>query len=59
MGDLIPFRRTGNKKLDDAILKFQMHVEKMKKAKSKAEINYHYNEALHVLKEARNKREER
>ncbi|MBX0357685.1 hypothetical protein [Halobacillus sp. Nhm2S1] len=58
MGDLVPFRRTGNKKVDDAILKFLMHVEKMNKGKSHAEINYHYNEALYALEEARNKREE-
>ncbi|SDO55395.1 MULTISPECIES: hypothetical protein [Halobacillus] len=58
MGDLIPFNPTGRKELDDVILEFLMHREKMSNAKSRAEMEYHYNMALWVLEEARSKRED-
>ncbi|MYL49347.1 hypothetical protein GLV98_07610 [Halobacillus litoralis] len=58
MGELTPFNPTGRKELDDLILEFLMYREKMSNAKSRAEMEYHYNMAIRVLEEARSKREE-
>lgn len=49
MGDLIPFRPSGNREHNDDIQKFKMHVRKLKEAKTPAEMNYHYNQAKMIL----------
>ncbi|SFF58511.1 hypothetical protein SAMN05216353_102185 [Halobacillus alkaliphilus] len=52
MGDLIPFRPSGKREPNDDLQRFKMHVRKLQEAKTRAEMNYHYHQAKHILEKA-------
>ncbi|WP_096200492.1 hypothetical protein [Bacillus sp. FJAT-45350] len=53
--NIIPFPQRKVKLYEDEYIEFQSHMEKMKQARTLAEVNYYYSLAKSVIEKAKNR----